>query len=81
MRLGNITEEEISDAKANLVTAYKSLNDKQSSIINLYMAQRFLGIDEDIDTMISKIKAVTKEDVVNVANKLEMEITYFLTNN
>lgn len=81
MRLGNITDEEIEDAKSNLVTAYKSFNDKQSSIINLYMGQRFLGIDEDIDTMISRIKAVTKEDVVKVANKLEMGITYFLTNN
>ena len=81
MRLGNITEEEINDAKANLVTAYKSLNDKQSSIINLYMGQRFLGVNDDVDTMISKIKGVTKEDVVKVANKLEMEITYFLTNN
>lgn len=81
MRLGNITDEEIADAKANLVTAYKSFNDKQSSIINLYMGQRFLGVVEDVETIIAKIKDVTKEEVVEVANKLELEITYFLTNN
>ena len=81
MRLGNITDEEIADAKANLVTTYKSFNDKQSSMINLYMGQRFLGVVEDIDTMIAKIKAVTKEDIIEVANKLELEVTYFLTNN
>lgn len=81
MRLGNITDEEIADAKANLVTAYKSFKDKQSSIINLYMGQRYLGIVEDIDTMIKKITDVTKEEVIEVANKLELEITYFLTNN
>ena len=81
MKLGNITDEEVNDAKVNLITAYKSFNDKQSSIINLYMGQRFLGIVEDIDTMIKKIEAVTKEDVVRIANKLELEITYFLTNN
>jgi len=80
MRLGNISDEEIEDAKANLITAYKSFNDKQSSIINLYMGQRFLGIVEDIESMIAKIKAVTKEEVVEVANKLELEVTYFLTN-
>ena len=80
MCLGNITDEEIADAKANLVTAYKSFKDKQSSIINLYMGQRYLGIVEDIDTMIKKITDVTKEEVIEVANKLELEITYFLTN-
>ena len=81
MRIGNITDEEVEDAKANLITAYKSFNDKQASIINLYMAQRFLGCVEDIDTMIEEIKNVTKEDVVEIANRLELEITYFLTNN
>ena len=80
MRLGNISDEEINDAKVNLVTAYKSFNDKQSSIINLYMGQRYLGVVEDIETMIKKINDVTKEDVVEVANRLELEITYFLTN-
>lgn len=81
MKLGNITDEEVNDAKVNLITAYKSFNDKQSSLINLYMGQRFLGVVEDIDTMIKKLEAVTKEDVVRIANKLELEITYFLTNN
>lgn len=80
MCLGNITDEEIADAKANLVTAYKSFKDKPASIINLYMGQRYLGIVEDIDTMIEKITAITKGEVVEVANKLELEITYFLTN-
>ena len=45
------------------------------------MGQRFLGVVEDIDTMIAKIKSITKEDVVEVANKLNLEVTYFLTEN
>ena len=81
MKLGNITDEEVEDARANLITAYKSFNDKQASIINLYMGQRFLGVVEDIETILNKIKNITKEDIVEVANKLNLEITYFLTNN
>ena len=81
MHIGNITEEEIKDAKANLVTAYKSYSDKQSSIINLYMGQRYMGVFEEIETMIEKINAVTKEDIVRVANRLKLQVTYFLTNN
>lgn len=78
MRIGNITDEEINDAKVNLATAYKSFTDKQSSIINLYMGQRVLGVVEDIETMIKKMNSVTKEEIVEVANRLELEITYFL---
>lgn len=81
MRLGNITEEEIANAKANLVTAYKSLEDKQSSIINFYMGQRFLGVTDDIETMIEKINGVTKEEIVKIAERLRLQITYFLTSN
>lgn len=81
MRLGNITDEEIKNAKVNLVTAYKSFNDKQSSIINLYMGQRYLGVVEDIESIINKINDVTKEEILEVANRLNLEVTYFLTNN
>lgn len=80
MRLGNITEEEMKDAKANLVTAYKSFADRQSAMINFYMGQRFLGIVEEIETAIEKINAITKEDVIQIANRLQLQITYFLTN-
>lgn len=80
MRTGNITEEEIEDAKANLVTAYRSFADKQASIINFYMGQRYLGVIDSIDSMIEKIKAITREDIVNVANRLSLQVTYFLTN-
>lgn len=80
MRLGNITEEEIQDAKANLTTAYRSYLDRQSSMINFYMGQRYLGTTDDIDTMIEKLNAVTKEEIVALANRLELQITYFLTN-
>lgn len=81
MRLGNIKDEEINDAKVNLVTAYKSYMDKQASMINLYMGQRYLGVTEDIETMIEKINTVTKEDIIEVANRLKLQITYFLANN
>ena len=80
MCLGNITDEEINDAKVNLVTAYKSYMDKQASMINLYMGQRYMGVSGEIETMIEKINAVTREDVVAVAKRLKLQTTYFLTN-
>ncbi len=79
MRLGNITENELNEAKVNLVTMYKSCRDNQSSMINFQMGQRILGVVGDIETMIQKINEVKKEDVVEGANRLEKQLTYILT--
>ncbi len=81
MNNGNFSEEDIEDAKIVLENAYRSYLDDQTSIINYYMGQQVLGIIETIPEVIDKIKMVTKEDIIRVANKLEMEVIYFLRNN
>lgn len=78
MSIGNISEEELKDAKVNLITAYKSFTDKQSAMINYYMGQRVLGIDDGLEASMEKINAVTKEDVINTAKRLKQQVTYFL---
>ena len=79
MRLGNFTEEEVDDAKIALENAYLSYLDEQTAIINLYMGQRLLGNIQSIEEMIKSIKSITKEDIINIANKLDLKMTYFLT--
>ena len=79
MRLGNFTDEEIADAKSALENAYLSYLDEQTAVINIYMGQRLLGNVQTIEEMIRDMKSVTKEDIVEVANKLELKMTYFLT--
>ncbi|MBQ9266698.1 MAG: insulinase family protein [Clostridia bacterium] len=80
MREGNFTEEDVSDAKIALENAYRSYLDEQTAIINLYMGQQLLGNVEPIPEMIQNIERVTKEEIVRVAEKLELEIIYFLKN-
>ncbi len=79
MRIGEITEEEIHDAKVNLVTRFKSMNDSQIAMISWAFGQMLFDGDEDIQTVIDKINAVTKEDIMTVAQRLEPSVTYFLT--
>ena len=79
MRLGNFTDDEIADAKSALENAYLSYLDEQTAVINIYMGQRLLGNVQSIEEMIRDMKSVTKEDIVEVANKLELKMTYFLT--
>ena len=79
MRIGEITEEEINAAKVNLVTRFKSFNDSQAALIGWSVGQKLFEGDEDLNVVIEKINAVTKEEIVEVANRLELSITYFLT--
>ena len=80
MKDGKFSEEDITDAKVALENAYRSYLDEQTAIINLYMGQHILGNVEPIPQIINNIQDVTKDEIVNVANKLEMELIYFLRN-
>lgn len=76
---GEISEEEVKDAKSYLTNSYKSFYDDQSSIINFDMGQTLLNNEDSIDECIDKINSVTKDDIVEIAQKLELQLTYFLT--
>lgn len=80
MKNGNFSEEDIKDAKASLENAYRSYLDEQSAIINLYMGQHILGCDDSVQQIIDNIQNVSKEEIVNVARKLEAKVIYFLKN-
>ena len=78
MKIGEITDEEIHDAKVNLITRFKSFNDSQPALIGWAVGQEILDGDMDLDVVINKIDAITKEDVLDVANRLNLAITYYL---
>ncbi len=78
MKIGEITDEELHDAKVNLITRFKSFNDSQAALIGWAVGQEILDGDMDLDVVIKRIEAITKEDVVEVANRLEQSITYYL---
>ena len=79
MKIGEITEQEINDAKVNLVTLYRSITDSQSALISWAIGQQLLKCDEDVNVVIDKINAITKEDVLDVANRLVPTIRYYLS--
>jgi predicted Zn-dependent peptidase len=76
---GNISDVEVNDAKVNLATRFKSYNDSQSALIGWSVGQRLLGITEEISKTIEEINKVTKEDIIDVAKRLRLELSYFLT--
>jgi predicted Zn-dependent peptidase len=79
MKNGIITDIELNDAKVNLITRFKSYNDSQSALIGWSIGQKLLGVTEDIDETIKEVEKITKEDVIDVASRLKLELSYFLT--
>ena len=79
MKKGKFTDEDIRDAKVFLENIMRSYNDSQDLLIDLSMGQLVMGMDDTIEEMINKINAVTREDILYVANNVKFNTEYFLT--
>lgn len=80
MKRGNFSEEDIKNAKVFLTNLYKSYMDDSGAIVDLSMGQYLLNMKFDVDEMIEKINNVSKNDVVEVAEKMCLKVNYFLGN-
>ena len=75
--MNNITDEELSEAKELILTSLKMIEDSPDRIIdNLFY--RDLGLIEDLEERIINFKKVTKEDIYNLANKINICTIYSL---
>lgn len=76
---GDISDFEMEASKKSIVTGLKSMQDSQGSMVDFYLSQHLSGANENVDSFIDKITAVTVENVVNVSKKLTLDTVYFLT--
>lgn len=78
MKKGNISKEDIDASLKALETGMKTMQDSQGAIVDFFMSQHLTKSGEDFDSMIEKLKAVTLDDVVRVAQKVQLDTIYFL---
>ncbi len=78
MKNGDFTDEEIDIAKGELINAYRSWVDAVEAIEDYYTSQLLLGTDVSIEESINGIKDVTREQIVEVANRAVLDTVYFL---
>lgn len=79
MRKGNFSDEDLVDAKVFLKNLFNSIKDDQITVIELSIGQFILGVNDTIDEMIAGFEKVTREDVIEVANKVNLVTNYWLT--
>ena len=80
MKNGDFTEEEIENAKKAIISSIKTIDDEQDTSITYYFGQEMSGNQKSVDEYIERIGKVTKEDVIQVAKRVEINTIYFLRN-
>lgn len=80
MRNGNFTNEDIENAKKYMVSGIKTVADEQDSEITYYLGQELSGNLTNFEEYIEKIQAVTKEEILDIANNINTNMIYFLKN-
>jgi predicted Zn-dependent peptidase len=78
IKKGNISDYEMNSTLKTIETGMKSLKDNQLHIVDFYLSQFIVNTNDDFDTIIEKVKKVTKDDVVRVAGRIRLDTVYFL---
>lgn len=77
---GNITEDDINNAKKLIVSAVKSIIAEQDTEITYYYGQELSDKFATIEEYINKINSVEKEQLIEIANSVSINTIYFLKN-
>ena len=80
MKNGDFKEEDINQAKNNIISTIKFIPEEQDTELIYYFSQELSGYEMSYDEYIQKINNITKDDVVNLANQIQINTIYFLKN-
>ena len=78
MKNNNFTDEEFENAKNSIIATIKTIDDEQDTLIIYYFGQELSNNKNTIEDYIKKIEETKREDVLNIANKVEINTIYFL---
>lgn len=77
MSNGIFNEIDIENAKKYYISILEEIEDKPNQIISSYYAMELFGVD-DVEARKEMIKKVTKEDIINLANKISIDTIFLL---
>ena len=80
MKKGNFTKEEMEDAKKLIIASIKSISAEQDTEITYDYGQELADEHTTIKEYEEKIQNTTKEQVIDIANKININTIYFLKN-
>lgn len=78
MKNGDFTEEEVENAKKGIIASIKTIDDEQDTEITYFFSQELSNSKCNIEQYMNDFKAVTREKVIDIANKVSINTVYFL---
>lgn len=79
LKQGDVTDDEIEFAKLSVANSFVSICDNVGGITNWYTSQFGDGRLLSVEEAIADFNAVTKEQIIEAANKLTLDTVYVLT--
>ena len=79
MQNGEITDDELNEAKSFLIQHLKSISDKISTLYEWYLGQYPFSLEESPEEYSEKIAGASKKDIVDCISKISLDTVYVLT--
>ena len=80
MKKGIFTDEDIENAKKSIISGIRSIDDEQDTEITYFFGQEITNEKISTEEYIKNINQVSKEDIIKIANTLQINTIYFLKN-
>lgn len=80
MKKGDFTDEEITKAKEYILAGVDSISEEQDSQILFLFGQELSKRSITMDKYKENIKNVTRDEIIEIANKIQINTIYFLKN-
>lgn len=78
MKIGDFSDEDIENGKKGIIANIRTIEDEQDTGIAYAFGQELTETKTSLDDYIKNVEKITKEDIVNVANKVNINTIYFL---
>lgn len=80
MKNGEFSEEDIKNAKQYIISAIKSVEEEQDTEIMYYLGQELAETNYSLEEYKKSIEDVTKEQIQDIAQRIQINTIYFLRN-
>lgn len=80
MKKGEFTDKNIEEAKTNIISTINFIPDEQDTELMYYFSQELSGYEMGYEEYAQKINDITKEDIMDLANRMQINTIYFLKN-
>ena len=80
LKNGKFEEDDVENAKTYLISSLKNVAEEQDTEVIYYIGQEISKTNMSLEEYINKVEDVTKEQIIELANSIQINTIYFLRN-